>query len=119
MMSCTILPLPKKLRQPCEPNIGTCVLERLRACATCARLSTTAALAGACMLQCSARARVLESGCQVCCTCTLAMIAVDHFSAAVESQPGVHRLALYRRTVTGRGLSKAVHRPKDEESFSS
>ena len=39
------------------------------------------ALAGACM-RCSAVlrcARVLESGCQLCCTCTLAMIAVDHF----------------------------------------
>ena len=73
--------------------------------------------AGACMLQRSAR--VLESGCQLCCTCTLAMIAVDHFSAAVASQPSVHRLALCRRSVTGRGSPKAVHRPKDEENFSS
>ena len=59
------------------------MLERLRACGTCARFSITAALAGAFVLQRSARA--LESGCQLCCTCTLAMIAVDHFSAAVES----------------------------------
>ena len=74
------------------------------------------------MLQRSCIARVLESGCQLCCTCTLAMIAVDHFSdhffAAVESQPSMHRLALCRRSVTGRGSSKAVHRPKDEENFS-
>ena len=47
------------------------------------------------------------------------VLAVDHFSAAVESQPSVHRLALCRRSVTGRGSSKAVHRPKDEEKFSS
>ena len=64
-------------------------------------------------------ARVLESGCQLRCTCTLAMIAVDHFSAAVESQPSVHRLALSRRSVTGRGSSEAIHRRKDEENFSS
>ena len=69
------------------------------------------------MLQRSAR--VLESGRQLCCTCTPAMIAIDHFSAAVESQPNVHRLALCRRTVTGWGSSKAVRRPKDEENFSS
>ena len=47
------------------------------------------------------------------------VLAVDHFSAAVESQPSVHRLALCRRSVTGRGSSKAVHHPKDEENFSS
>ena len=31
--------LAKKLRQPRKPNIGACMLERSRACATCARLS--------------------------------------------------------------------------------
>ena len=34
-----VLPWPKKLRQPRKPNIGACMLERSRACATCARLS--------------------------------------------------------------------------------
>ena len=31
--------LAKKLRQPRKPNIGSCMLERSHACATCARLS--------------------------------------------------------------------------------
>ena len=34
-----ILPWPKKLRQAHKPNIGTCMLDRSRASATCARLS--------------------------------------------------------------------------------
>ena len=34
-----LLPWPKKLRQARKPNIGTCMLERSRACATCAQLS--------------------------------------------------------------------------------
>ena len=79
-----LLPWPKKLRQPRKPNIGACMLERLRACATCARLSTTAALAGACMLQRSAC--VLESGCQLCCTCTLATIASCSCCGRVTAQ---------------------------------
>ena len=70
------------------------------------------------MLQCCAR--VLESGCQLCCTCTLAMIAVNHFLLrSSHSLSSMHRLGLCRRSVTGRGSSKAVHRPKDEENFSS
>ena len=34
-----ILPWPKKLRWARKPNIGACMLDRSRACATCARLS--------------------------------------------------------------------------------
>ena len=34
-----VLPWPKKLRQARKPNIGACMLDRSRACATCARLS--------------------------------------------------------------------------------
>ena len=34
-----LLPWPKKMRQARKPNIGACMLDRSRACATCARLS--------------------------------------------------------------------------------
>ena len=34
-----LLPWPKKLRQARKPNIGTCMLDRSRACATCAVVS--------------------------------------------------------------------------------
>ena len=34
-----VLPWPKKLRQAHKPNIGASMLDRSRACATCARLS--------------------------------------------------------------------------------
>ena len=34
-----VLPWPKKLRQARKPNIGACMLDRSRACATCVRLS--------------------------------------------------------------------------------
>ena len=34
-----VLPWPKKLRQARKPHIGACMLDRSRACATCARLS--------------------------------------------------------------------------------
>ena len=34
-----LLPWPKKLKQARKPNIGACMLDRSRACATCARLS--------------------------------------------------------------------------------
>ena len=37
--ACHILPWPKKLKQARKPNIGACMLDRSRACATCARLS--------------------------------------------------------------------------------
>ena len=38
-MECTTLAKKIKLRQPRKPNIGACMLERSRTCATCARLS--------------------------------------------------------------------------------
>ena len=106
-----------------KPNIGASMLERLRACATCSRSSTTAALAEAGRARARCSARVLQSGCQLFCTCTqwytcTSCRSLIFLLRSSHSLTCIVRLALCRRSVTGRGSSKAVHRPKDEENFS-